>query len=58
MILMMNVKFLKTLTWKNSRVRNGIPKKCLEKWLDETKKTKTRDDIKWLVDEIKKIKNL
>ena len=29
--------FLKTLTWKNSRVRNGIPKKWLEKWLDETK---------------------
>ena len=49
---------LKTLTWKNSRVRKGIPDKWLEKWLDDPKKCKIRDDIKWLTDEIKKIKKL
>ena len=49
---------LKTLTWKNSRVRKGIPDKWLQKWLDDPKKCKIRDDIKWLTDEIKKIKKL
>ena len=49
---------LKTLSWKNSRVRMGIPDKWLEKWLDEPKVNKIRDDVKWLVDEIKKIKKL
>ena len=35
----------------------AFQKNGLKRWIDE-KKTKTRDDIKWLVDEIKKIKNL
>ena len=49
---------LKTLTWKNSRVRNGIPDKWLYRWMDDPKKTETRDEIKRLVDEIKTIKDL
>ncbi len=48
---------LKSLNWKNSRVREGIPKKWLEHWLDKPKKYKVRDDIKRLLDEINKIKN-
>ena len=28
---------LKTLNWKNSRVREGIPKKWIEYWLDKPK---------------------
>ena len=49
---------LKTLIWKNSRVKNGIPNKWLEKWLDDPKTNDIRDDVKLLVDEIKKIKKL
>ena len=36
---------LKMLTWKNSRVRNGIPDKWLYRWIDD-QKTETRDEIK------------
>ena len=50
--------FLKTLTWKNSKVKNGIPEKWLEKWLDDPKTNEVRDNIQWLVDEIKRIKKL
>ena len=49
---------LKSLCWKNSRVRNGIPKKWLENWLDNKKPSFIRDDIKKIVNEIKKIKKL
>ena len=48
---------LKSLHWKNSRVREGIPKKWLENWLDKPKISDVRDDIKRLLDEINKIKN-
>ena len=49
---------LRSLAWKNSRVRSGIPEKWLKKWLDEKNASCVRDHIKKLVDDIKKIKNL
>ena len=49
---------LRSLAWKNSRVRLGIPEKWLKKWLDEPKVLHVRDHIKKLVDDIKQIKNL
>ena len=48
---------LKTLIWKNSRVRNGIPNKWLEYWLDEPKKYNVRDDIKGFLMKLIKLKN-
>ena len=47
---------LKTLSWKNHRVRNGIPEKWLFKWMDDPNTSKIRNEIKRLVDEIKEIK--
>ena len=49
---------LRSLAWKNSRVRLGIPERWLKKWLDEPKVSHVRDHIKILVDVIKQIKNL
>ena len=49
---------LKSLYWKNSRVRNGIPNRWLEYWLDKYKPSFVRDEVKGLIDEIKKIKKL
>ena len=49
---------LKSLSWKNSRVRNGIPKRWLDYWLDDKKSSFVRDEIKRLIDEVKKIKKL
>ena len=49
---------LKSLSWKNSRVRNGIPNRWLDNWLDDRKSSFVRDEIKRLVDEVKKIKKL
>ena len=49
---------LKSLSWKNSRVRNGIPNRWLDNWLDNKNSSLVRDEIKRLVDEIKKIKKL
>ena len=51
-------KLLKSLSWKNSRVRNGIPNRWLDNWLDNKNSSLVRDEIKRLVDEIKKIKKL
>ena len=49
---------LKSLSWKNSRVRNGIPNRWLDNWLDDKNSSFVRDEIKRLVDEVKKIKKL
>ena len=49
---------LKSLYWKNSRVRNGIPNRWLDNWIDDSKYSGIRDEIKRLVDEVKKIKKL
>ena len=49
---------LKSLSWKNSRVRNGIPNRWLDNWIDDKNSYFVRDEIKRLVDEIKKIKKL
>ena len=51
-------KLLKSLSWKNSRVRNGIPNRWLENWLDDKTSSFIRDEVKKVVDEIKKIKKL
>ena len=45
---------LKSLSWKNSRVRNGIPNRWLDNWIDDKNSYFVRDEIKRLVDEIKK----
>ena len=49
---------LKSLSWKNSRVKNGIPNRWLDNWIDNKNSYFVRDEIKRLVDEIKKIKKL
>ncbi len=49
---------LRSLAWKNSRVRLGVPEKWFKKWLDEPKDLKVRDFIIKLVNDIKKIKDL
>ena len=49
---------LKSLPWKNSRVRNGIPNRWLYNWIDDKNSSFVRDEIKRLVDEVKKIKKL
>ena len=49
---------LKTLSWKNYRVRKGIPKKWIEKWSDIPKVNEVRLEIKKLVNEIKTIKKI
>ena len=49
---------LKSLSWKNSRVRNGIPNRWLYYWIDDKNSSFVRDEIKRLVDEISKIKKL
>ena len=53
----MSVKFLMTLSWKNSSVRHGIPEIWLENWLDKSKRNSIRDEIKRFTNRIKKIKN-
>ncbi len=50
--------FLKTLSWKNHRVRKGIPKKWIEKWSEIPKINEVRLEIKKLVNEIKTIKKI
>lgn len=49
---------LKSLSWKNSRVRNGIPNRWLDYWIDKKNSSLVRDEIKMIVDEIKRIKKL
>ena len=51
-------ELLSSLKWNNSRVRNGVPHKWLDKWSDGFKKQHVRTEIIELVNEVKKIKNL
>ena len=51
-------EILRSLKWKNSRVRNGIPNKWLDNWIDEVEETPIRDEVKELVPSIQKIKKL
>ena len=48
---------LKSLEWDNSRVKNGIPKKWTDKWMDGFIKSNIRKDIQDLVKEIERYKN-
>jgi len=51
-------EILRSLKWKNSRVRNGIPNKWLDNWIDEVEEIPIRDEVKELVPSIQKIKKL
>ena len=50
--------FLKSLSWDNRRVKNGIPKKWISTWRDEYKNYPIGDEILFLVDKILKIKEI
>ncbi len=50
--------FLKSLTWHNRRVKNGIPNKWISTWRDEYKNAEVGDEILFLVDNILKIKKI
>ncbi len=50
--------FLKSLSWNNRRVKNGIPKEWISAWRDEYKKYPIGDEILFLVDKILKIKKI
>ena len=49
---------LKSLSWHNRRVKNGIPHKWISTWRDECKNYPIGDEILSLVDKILKIKKL
>ena len=51
-------EILRSLKWKNSRVRNGIPNKWLDKWIDDVEDMPTRDEVREIVQYIQKIKKL
>ena len=50
--------FLKSLSWNNRRVKNGIPKEWISACRDEYKKYPIGDEILILVDKILKIKKI
>ncbi len=47
---------LRSLKWKNSRVRNGIPDRWLYKWIDNYEETQIRDEVKKIILDIQKLK--
>ena len=51
-------EILRSLKWKNSRVRNGIPNKWLDKWVDDVEEMPIRHEVKEIVEYIHKIKKL
>ena len=51
-------EILRSLKWKNSRVRNGIPNKWLDKWIDDVVEMQIRDEVNEIVLYIQKIKKL
>ena len=51
-------EILRSLKWKNSRVRNGIPNKWLDNWIDDVEDMPTRDEVREIVQYIQKIKKL
>ena len=50
--------FLRSLKWKNSRVRNGIPDRWLYKWMDNYEETQIRDEVKKIILDIQQIKKM
>ena len=51
-------ELLKSLSWHNRRVKNGIPNKWINVWRDEYKNAAVGDEILFLVDKILKIKKI
>ena len=49
---------LKSLQWKNSRVRNGIPENWFKRWRDPYFETKVGDEVSFLLDNILRIKRI
>ena len=49
-------EFLKSLRWKNNRVKNGIPEEWISSWRDKSKYNKISDEVMSLVKNIKSIK--
>ena len=49
---------LKSLSWDNRRVKNGIPNEWISTWRDQYKKYPIGDEILFLVDKIIKIKKI
>ena len=50
--------FLRSLNWTNSRVRNGIPDHWLKAWRDPFIKSKVRDEVRFLLDKVLRIKKI
>ena len=49
---------LRSLQWKNSRVRNGIPEKWFKRWRDPYLETKVGDEVSFLLDNVLRIKRI
>ena len=49
---------LKSLQWKNSRVRNGIPENWFKRWRDPYFETKVGDEVSFLLDNVLRIKRI
>lgn len=49
---------LKSLQWKNSRVRNGIPENWFKRWRDPYLETKVGDEVSFLLDNVLRIKRI
>ena len=49
---------LKSLQWKNSRVRNGIPENWFKRWRDPYFETKVGDEVSLLLDNVLRIKRI
>ena len=49
---------LKSLQWKNSRVRNGIPENWFKRWRDPYFETKVGDEVSLLLDNVSRIKRI
>lgn len=49
---------LRSLQWKNSRVRNGIPENWFKRWRDPYFETKVGDEVSLLLDNVLRIKRI
>jgi acetoin utilization protein AcuC len=49
---------LRSLQWKNSRVRNGIPENWFKRWRDPYLETKVGDEVSFLLDNVLRIKRI
>ena len=51
-------EFLKSLRWKNNRVKNGIPEEWISSWRDKSKYNKISDEVISLVRNVKSMKSI